>query len=70
MSFNDNFEQLFTFKSQSWDDAPTIKPWSHPFITIEVGTADVLIRIDGPAALKYSKASENKTESVKIEVNG
>ena len=68
MSFKDTFKQLFTFKSPA-DDALNIKARSHPFIEAEVGTADVLISVDGPAALNFTQASADKTESMKFEVN-
>ena len=47
-----------------------IEASQHPFINATVtDNKDLLISVDGPYALNYTLAEENKTESINIKVN-
>ena len=76
MYFNSTFKQEFTFRSSKEigntdsDEQFKITAQKHPFIETTVSGGNTIeVKVDGPEALKFTKAVDDKEESVTINVN-
>ena len=71
MTFDEKFNQKFTFAIQPKDNTLTIKAKSNEFPYIETSLSETTldVSIDGADALKFLKAEVKKTASFDISVN-